>query len=91
MLKNFHYCYYQVQTQISVCEKDHGDFVVWTLEGTFIQRILPHFYIFDTVVKKAGKFFNLCIMPELVGNFYSRIIGGCINKSGLEIYTRKVK
>ena len=84
MLKKSHQYYYQVQTQISVCGKDYGDFVVWTLEGIFIQRILPDPDFVDTVIKKAEKFFNVCIMPELVGKFYSRIPGGCIDKSGLE-------
>ena len=35
-------------------------------------------------VKKAEKFFSICIMAELVGKFYSRFPGDCIDKSGLE-------
>ena len=77
-----YYC--QVQTQISMCGKDYGDFVVWTLEGILIRRILSDLDSFDTVVKKAVKFFNICIMSELVGKFYSGIPGGCIDKSALE-------
>ena len=46
--------------------------------------MLPDPDFFDTVVKKAEKFFNICNMPDLVGKFYSRIPGGCIDKSGLE-------
>ena len=78
-LKKSHQYYYQVQTQISVCQKDYGDFVVWTSEGVFIERILPDPDFFKSLVEKAEQFFKLCIMPELVGKFYSRLPAGDIN------------
>ena len=71
----------QVQTQISVCQKEYSDFVVSTSEGVFIERILPDPDFFKSLVEKAERFFKLCIMPELVGKFYSRLPAGHINNS----------
>ena len=38
-LSKSHEYYYQVQGQLSVCEKDYCDFVCWTPKGIHVERI----------------------------------------------------
>ncbi len=40
-LSKTHTYYYQVQTQVYVCNKDFPDFVVWTQNDVHIERLLP--------------------------------------------------
>ena len=65
------YCY-QVQTQLNVCKKDYCDFYVWTEKDYHIERIYPDTEFWSTCVEKSSQFFRLCLLPELVGKFYSR-------------------
>ena len=51
----------------------------WTSEGVFIENTLPDPDFFKSLVEKAEWFLKLCIMPELVGKFYSRLPAGDIN------------
>lgn len=39
-LSHSHEYYYQVQGQLSVCEKDFCDFVCWTPKGIQVERII---------------------------------------------------
>ena len=42
LLSKKHAYYYQVQTEINICEEAmYADFVVWTIADIHIERILP--------------------------------------------------
>lgn len=71
-LKRSHPYYYQLQTQIFVCEKEYCDFVVWTQNDIHMERIEPDVEFWNQISKKAELFFKDVILPELVGKYYSR-------------------
>ena len=71
-LSHKHPYYYQVQTQLNVCKKDYCDFYVWTEKDYHIERIYPDAEFWSTCVEKSSQFFRQCLLPELVGKFYSR-------------------
>ena len=74
-----HAYYYQVQTQMLVCGVECCDFCVCTFpkeEGS-----LPHSEcikrneeFWETCLLKASNFFRSCLLPELLGNWYTRPI-----------------
>ena len=75
-LSTQHAYYYQIQLQMFVCSVDHADFVIGTFQESKpslrIERITFNREFVTTCVEKAHKFFDLCILPELVGKWYSR-------------------
>ena len=77
-LDHAHAYYYQVQTQMFVCEADYCDFVVCTFPGDqlepdiHIERIFPDEQFWSECIEKASHFFKICILPELLGRWYSR-------------------
>jgi len=71
-LKRTHPYYYQVQTQIFVCETDFCDFVVWSKQDLHIERIEPDVEFWNEISGKALSFFKDVILCELVGKYYSR-------------------
>lgn len=75
MLKNhrsFFYSLIQVQGQIFIVDVDYCDFIVWTERDTHIERINPDVEFWELALMKAKKFFSLCILPELLGKWYTR-------------------
>ena len=68
--KHPYYC--QVQIQLNVCKKDYCDFYVWTEKDYHIEHIYPDAEFWSTCVRKSSQFLKLCLLPELVGKFYSR-------------------
>ena len=50
----------------------YADFVVWTEADVHIERILPDAEFWLDLVSKATEFYKKCLLPELVGKFYSR-------------------
>ena len=73
LLSKKHAYYYQVQTEINICEEAmYADFVVWTVADIHIERILPDAEFWSELVSKATEFYKKCLLPELVGKFYSR-------------------
>lgn len=66
-----HQYFYQVQTQIFICEKEYCDFVVWTEKEVHIERIEPHTELWNSISDKAKTFHQMAIMPELIGKFFS--------------------
>ena len=82
-LDRLHAYYYQVQTQIFVCEVDYCDFVVCTFpEGKkpviHIERILADREFWSQCVRKSTEFIKVCILPEILGRWYTR---PCISNS----------
>ena len=81
MLKKDHLYYYQVQMQLFACGAKYmyGDFQVCTFESDIPKytsiRIFPDPTFFSECLQKSHHFFTiLCILPELVGKWYSRSI-----------------
>ena len=50
----------------------YADFVVWTEADIHIERILLDAEFWLNLVSKATEFYKKCLLPELVGKFYSR-------------------
>ena len=78
-LDQTHSYYYQVQTQLYVCDAQYSDFCVCTFasdgdeENVHIERIdKNHSFWHEECVPKAGQFFRTCLLPELLGNWYTR-------------------
>ena len=71
-----HTYYYQVQTQLFVLDVDYCDFCVCTFcgnsHGIYIERISRNSEFWDDCVAKASYFFTFCILPELLGKWYTR-------------------
>lgn len=71
-LKREHKYMYQVQTQLLVSNKDYCDFAVWTEKECSIQRIIPDQEKIDEIIKKSHVYFSEVILPEIVGNLFTR-------------------
>lgn len=78
-LDETHSYYYQVQTQLFVCDAHYSDFCVCTFasegdqENVHIERIYKnHSFWNEECVPKARLFFRTCLLPELLGNWYTR-------------------
>ena len=71
-LSKNHPYYYQVQAQIHICGRKYCDFYVWTEKDYHVERILPEPNFWADCIEKCASFFQLCLLPELVGKFYSR-------------------
>ena len=72
-----HPYYFQVQQQLHVCkditECKYTDFVVWTKTEIFIQRILPDSKCWAENLQKLEQFWDICILPEIIGKFYTNL------------------
>ena len=71
-LKQTHDHYYQVQTQIFVCNADYGDYVVWCENNIVFERLTPDADLWSTILEKCEYFFIRAVMPELVGHYFSK-------------------
>ena len=68
-----HMYYYQVQTQLGVCQIESGYFVVWTEKDLHIEQIMFDNNMWKEICVKSRHIFATAILPELVGKFYSRL------------------
>ncbi len=72
--KIFHllFNYFQVQRQMFCSRRSYCDFVVWTEDDLYVERIYPNenFWLINT--SKAKDFFKCSILPELFGKHYSQ-------------------
>ena len=68
--------FYQVQTQIFICKVEYCDFCVCTFPETgpslYTERIYPDSDFWHTCIDKATHFFRICILPEILGKWYTR-------------------
>ena len=75
-LDQCHAYYYQVQTQIFVTDVKYCDFCVCTFNGDdtgiHIECIFRDEKFWNDCVDKAQIFFRTCILPELLGKWYTR-------------------
>ena len=77
-LDHSHAYFYQVQTQLFVCDVEYCDFCMCTFasdqdESTLhIERIYKDETFWDECLAKAKQFFMTCLLPELLGKWYTR-------------------
>lgn len=72
-LNTKHMYYYQVQTQLGVCQMESGYFVVWTEKDLHIEQIVFNNELWKEICDKSKHLFITAILPELIGKFYSRL------------------
>jgi len=78
-LKHAHAYYYQIQTQLFVSGVDYCDICVCTFSSDdkhdiHIEHIIKDEDFWTDCVSKAHQFFRTCILPELLGKWYTRPI-----------------
>ena len=72
LLKRDHPYYYQVQAQLALSEKQYCDFVLFKSEYELhIERIFPDGLFFTNAVAVVREFYIKCILPELLGKWYT--------------------
>lgn len=62
--------YFQVQTQLHVCNLQYCDFVVWTNNDIFVERIVPCKLFWQPVAKTALNFFRSVVLPEMTARHF---------------------
>ena len=67
-----HPYYLQCQLQMHVTRSSYCDLVVWHPTDLHIQRIKYEVDQLMVCLPKAEQFFKLCILPELLGKWYTR-------------------
>lgn len=75
LLNHDHAYYYQVQTQVFVCDVQYCDFCVCTFgdeDDLHIERIYRDIDFWNECILKAKEFFTICLLPELLGKWYTR-------------------
>jgi len=77
-LKRNHNYYFQVQQQLfTLPERIHCDFVVCGIDShlnahLMTDRIYPDTLHLETVLKKLEAFWRMCILPEILGRWFTR-------------------
>ena len=89
-LDHNHAYYYQIQTQLFVCDVEYADFCVCTFMAgddqkgnsqdsqdshVHIERIYKDHSFWTECITKAQHFFRTCLLPEIMGNWYTRPTG----------------
>ena len=67
-----HTYYYQVQAQIELCGAKYCDFMVWSENELYIERIYPNKDFIRNAFDKASTFIRVGVLPELVGKWFSK-------------------
>ena len=87
-LKDNHQYFYQVQLQMKLCNASYCDFVVWSKnQGILVQRLFPAAEFINRVLQQVENFIKRGILPELVGNWYtksrvpSKVLSVCVPSS----------
>ena len=68
-----HGYYYQCQLQIFVTRRTFCDFVVWSPKELHMERITLDEELVKVAIPAAEKFWRLCVLPELLGKWYTRM------------------
>ena len=76
-LDKTHPYFYQVQAQIFICNAKHCDFCMCTFPSQttaslHVERIFPDQGFWDHCVQASARFFRTCLLPELLGRWYTR-------------------
>ena len=85
-----HAYYYQIQTQLHICDVEFCDFVLCTFPQSsqedmqlHIERITKDTTLWHECVEKATHFFRICILPELLGKWYTKSPRDALSDSAL--------
>lgn len=66
-LKYEHSYHYQCQMLMVVTKRGYCDFLVWSpIEEPHLERVLPDNFFWNLLSTKAAKFYETCIMPNLL-------------------------
>ena len=71
-LHHDHGYYYQCQMQLFVTGRSFCDYIVWTPNEIHIERITLDEDLLQTVLPQIERFWKLCVLPELLGKWYTR-------------------
>ena len=71
MLKKTHNYYYQVQGQLEITQLPWCDFLIWTPQGTSLQRIERDEKLWTTVYPKLRSFYREYLLPEIADPVFS--------------------
>lgn len=73
-LKKDNAYYYQVQAQLFISEKKYCDFIIWSTQSYFVQRIYPDNDLWLSMKETATKFFRKVLLPEILGKAFTRLL-----------------
>lgn len=73
-LQKKHDYYYQIQTQLGICQLERAFLVVWTEKDLHIEEVLFDEDFWMDICEKSRQIFRSAILPELVGKFYSKVV-----------------
>ena len=65
--------YYQCQLKLFVTTRHYCDFIVWSNSEVHVERITQDEALIQSAIPKAIKFWRMCILPELMGKWYTYI------------------
>lgn len=68
------YYYFTGACQFFCTKRSYCDFVVWTKEEMYVERIYPDEDFWLDNVARCKHIFVTAILPELFGKFYSRTL-----------------
>ena len=76
-MKRNHQFYFQVQQQLNITKLKYCDFVVFAFNANnqpvfYQERIYPDWALWQSVQPKLTKFWRICILPEVLGRWYTR-------------------
>lgn len=74
-LNKNHMYFYQVQCQMFATETKYCDFVLWSKQNLYIERILYDELFITENLSKALEFFKYVIKPELLGKYFTQRAG----------------
>ncbi|XP_077516907.1 uncharacterized protein LOC144127829 [Amblyomma americanum] len=85
-LRRQHGYFYQVQTQMAVCDVQWCDFVVWTPNLLHVERIQKDRHFCEEILAAGRKFFIHAILPELFSTYFTRQHAGPVVDSPSDVY-----
>ena len=65
-LSRDHNYFHQVQGQLNVCDKDYCDFIIWTTQGIYVERIVRDREFFESIKPALEKFFQFAVLPRIL-------------------------
>ena len=70
-----HQYYYQLQQELCTTREKCNDFVVCSIKENIefvCQRVTPNQHHWDTVFPKLTNFWRFCVLPEILGHWYTQ-------------------
>ncbi len=71
-IKRTHSYYYQLQMQMKFCNTIYGDFIVYTNQDLFVQRIAIDDKFITEALQKVQPFIKIGILPEVLGKVLTK-------------------